>query len=1754
MEGQKEIEARNLLAVFNQSIQAINSQININLNNDKILLKLLNELNHNSTLIENILDTSRDNNHIENIAKLGKEIIDELEHKIKEQDRNIEALLQGEFKKIRNYYLAFSSKEKKGFDFRSSKRLNRIKGSAFKSRFFTKQAPQIYSNTAIANGDNSFAAVLLPNIPPAESLPLNWHVPNGTENFIPRKSHLTHEDLLTKLNQLLNSSAANETTNVAVCYGMGGVGKTQLAIQLTKLCRKNYGTGLSICWFSADTSEQLIKDYIALGKELHILQADEDEQIDPKELAMRVKTWIENRTPATWLLVYDNAKDHKDISDLLPTMAMGGKILITSRYTEWPWSTLKLETYTSEESNAYLQKIIGEYKDRDNSEELVDKLGSLPLALAQAAHYIRRNKISIATYLKTYRTAKQFLLNENKLPPNENHQAVAITWDITINAMIKECPNAVELLKLCCYLYYQDIPHEVIKEFFSSDNNPVAEALIANALSVAEEYSMLTRNTEKETVSIHCLVQEVYLIKEQIPEIGFLIKTVSAVTKAYDGRIPNYKSRYTFKLNFLTHLEIISKKVDIIRYALQLFLKKDEVSATVVINMFESDTLIPLYLCMFDVYEEIGNAILQRKAKKNTEIILEKHYKQFGKDDYNQAFELLNKWGNAYRLLGDTATAKKIYEDLLDITKKVWGENHISECWPLKMLALIDAETDKQRADELLQRAKNIAIKELGPKHIAIAEILGDQSYINLKNNTLKKAKELAEEAYAIVLNYPNGGEECELAVKIKNLLDDIEFSAHMKKNIGFSGDDEIPAELKVKCLGSFYEFMSELTYNNIFKLLTLYSLIPPCSSDIYIFPETMTEQSCIDLFCADEETVKRLSQIGIIYIIVLQPSNFQVAFLIFDNRDQYQPQINYLDLNGKGVSRKLLEIIENKFASPLKSNKINHQVEGSELDIMIPDLMAKFGVLAIRLLLIYLAIGRLPEEKELENSIFDIKNVWEEQKSLLNKFSRIKEVKHNFVFCSQDAHTIHVAGNFNNWLNAVDGKIDTKNNDNWLMKKNNDDFKWELEICFPPGTYAFKYVINGGERWETDYDYPCYGGKNKNSILVMKPLKSSKENKKEIVKDFNDPNINSAKANSNYLPQKLVHSQKSVVNLSLTGVNTMIPVENIESDLNQVKFPTPYEHAIMSKLAYYDDPSKLPSDKEYNQERDYFEFLKARGWVLAKVVKENDYYGYIWLNEKRQQITISHRGSQNATSWITDIESVIKLKPGTFIHSAIKLLSDKIVISNREKGFRLTTTGHSLAGFLSIVLVFWSHRREFKKTYYPNISANVFDSPGVVEFFKVLAPNIESEKDSIDVKTLNVHNFCATPTLVSTYGTHTGTVWHLSGAENETFAFVNDHRMVNILKGFDPNTGLPSNFRQMIDWPQADYSAYGSVTNTLEHFAVESLKAPFNFLNYLYKNYLKRAQTDTWYDKLFSNDGEVTLFLSNPSNRPTPEELSKKIYLAIKSHYAFKDVSENRKSIGLFHFDREVQIFLSDFIFSKKAGHSNLGLDADLIKLLGEEGYKLLLQFDLKTYGSKTELVLKADYPGNIFDYLWRVQTLLKVRGIPLIPELIGSKINALTAAIQEVKDKQGEESKKLQEQIEKLTEQKSTVIKGRTLAFRSVVTEAKDTLAMLILDGKAYESARLEEAKTMLPHLRDGDLLAMDSGIVNHEGGAVILMGQKPTKEQDSMASNLLSIWSQRKNIGGAANPTTSLSDGTSEIEVISQPPEGIHRPAKK
>jgi 1,4-alpha-glucan branching enzyme len=86
------------------------------------------------------------------------------------------------------------------------------------------------------------------------------------------------------------------------------------------------------------------------------------------------------------------------------------------------------------------------------------------------------------------------------------------------------------------------------------------------------------------------------------------------------------------------------------------------------------------------------------------------------------------------------------------------------------------------------------------------------------------------------------------------------------------------------------------------------------------------------------------------------------------------------------------------------------------------------------------------------------------------------------FLHTDKKATTIHLAGDFNGWLDNADGKV--TGHGEWLLQ-NDGSGNWKLTVPLAPGKHKYKYVIDGGVRWETDTRLPV--GIDGNSVIEVR-------------------------------------------------------------------------------------------------------------------------------------------------------------------------------------------------------------------------------------------------------------------------------------------------------------------------------------------------------------------------------------------------------------------------------------------------------------------------------------------------------------------------------------------------------------------------------------------------------------------------------------------------------------------------------------------
>ncbi|KAK1238238.1 hypothetical protein MKX08_002817 [Trichoderma sp. CBMAI-0020] len=345
-----------------------------------------------------------------------------------------------------------------------------------------------------------------------------WMVPFD-QNF----SFTGRDFELQRVRQLLFTG--RQTVKVAIT-GLGGVGKTQLALELAYRIRAE-NEDCSVLWIPATSKESLEQAYLHAARQLSI-PGWEDDKADVKKL---VQDYLSGDGAGQWLLVIDNAddismwidqptRDSSRLIDYLPK-SQYGSIIFTTRDKKaavklaGPASRNVVEISELDESGAkqLLQKYLSEdlLNDQQHMKALLDELCNLPLAITQAAAYINANGVDLATYLSLLDDQEDVvvdLLSENFEDEGRYRDLknpVATTWLISFEQVRQRDPLAADYLSFMACVDAKDIPQSLLPP------GPSRKKEI-DAIGTLQGYSFITKasagpsNPVDLTINIHRLV------------------------------------------------------------------------------------------------------------------------------------------------------------------------------------------------------------------------------------------------------------------------------------------------------------------------------------------------------------------------------------------------------------------------------------------------------------------------------------------------------------------------------------------------------------------------------------------------------------------------------------------------------------------------------------------------------------------------------------------------------------------------------------------------------------------------------------------------------------------------------------------------------------------------------------------------------------------------------------------------------------------------------------------------------------------------------------------------------------------------------------------------------------------------------------------------------------------------------------------------------------------------------------------------
>ena len=424
-----------------------------------------------------------------------------------------------------------------------------------------------------------------------------------------------------------------------------------------------------------------------------------------------------------WLIVFDNADQPEEIKDLIPTGS--GDVLITSRNHRWEAviRTVPMDVFRPQESRDFLLKRVRKGLADVDADRLAKELGHLPLALEQAGAMLAETGMPADEYLRLLKEHAAEIMNEG--PPSGYPRSMTAAWKLSVDAVKRSRPQALEVLRCCAFFGPEPIPRDVFRRGVQETGTVVGEVLsnpIATASVMRElaRYALIT--LDGNAVKVHRLIQA--LLRDELTadqqaayrHEAHLIMAAAAPQNPDDdttwlrfqGLLPHVNAEAT-ELHLSREFEVRNLARGVIRY---LYLSGDYTSALTLTERFIEQWTAdsgPDDENVLRAQRHLGN--IQRlmgrypEAYKVTEESLARARVALGEDDPT-TLSLRTGLGADLRAGGSFAAARELDAESRILLERNYGPDDPRTLRLLSSLALDHGLTsDYSTAQELFEQA-----------------------------------------------------------------------------------------------------------------------------------------------------------------------------------------------------------------------------------------------------------------------------------------------------------------------------------------------------------------------------------------------------------------------------------------------------------------------------------------------------------------------------------------------------------------------------------------------------------------------------------------------------------------------------------------------------------------------------------------------------------------------------------------------------------------------------------------------------------------------------------------------------------------------------------------------------------------------------------------------------------------------------------------------------------------------------------------
>ncbi|MBK7956349.1 MAG: tetratricopeptide repeat protein [Candidatus Accumulibacter sp.] len=581
--------------------------------------------------------------------------------------------------------------------------------------------------------------------------------------------------LLARLHGQLVASGSASVLARAALHGMGGVGKTQLALKYSREYRDLHA---GVWWFRAESETSLQLDAQDACQAAGAM-------IQPGELpAIALKRWLE-RQETRWLLVYDNAEE---VAALRPYLPGGGKhhLLITSRNPAWGGlaTPVEMAVWTAEQGAEFLAARLQGAAQGD-LRKLAGDLGGLPLALEQAASYLEETGLSVADYraLLAGIETEGLILDEGRAATGYE-RSLAATLSL---AFEKLTPAAQQLLRLCAFAapellperFFQEAADQLPPELAAAAANPLAWNRVAGELrryGLAQRLSIpaLDRapggasERSELALSLHRLTQQTTRAWLAQPEHD--CKAFDAVLVAscpMEASLPANWPRHATLTQHVTQLDryydagwletrqfswLLDRTASYLRDGPALYGESAHwFRRALAINIHELGDEHP------DTLTSMNNLALTLRsqgdlpgARALQEQVLAIRRRVLG-DEHPDTLSSMANLASTLRSQGDLPGARALEEQVLAISHRVLGDEHPDTLTSMNNLAsTLQSQGDLPGARALQEQVLALRRRVLGDEHPDTLTSMGNLASTLRSQGDLPGARALQEQVLAI--------------------------------------------------------------------------------------------------------------------------------------------------------------------------------------------------------------------------------------------------------------------------------------------------------------------------------------------------------------------------------------------------------------------------------------------------------------------------------------------------------------------------------------------------------------------------------------------------------------------------------------------------------------------------------------------------------------------------------------------------------------------------------------------------------------------------------------------------------------------------------------------------------------------------------------------------------------------------------------------------------------------------------------------